>query len=296
MTKVLILGGAGMLGHKIYQTLSTKPFDTYATVRQAVDKSPVSALNLCSDGHFVGGIDASDFAAVELLLDEIKPEVLINCVGIIKQRSDAHESIQSITINSLLPHLLAEKCALTGARLIHFSTDCVFNGEKGAYRESDPSDAKDLYGRTKYLGEVSVPGSITLRSSFIGRELYNNSSLVEWFLSQDGKYVRGFSKALYGGLTTNRMANLVRDLILDYPEMSGMYQVSGPWISKYELLLLIRDAFGLDIEIEQDEDIVIDRTLVGDRFREDTGLAVPPWEEMVSELAADQTPYESWKS
>ena len=296
MTKVLILGGAGMLGHKMFQTLYGGPFDTYATVRQAVEESPAATLASSSDGHFIGGVDVSNFEAVDALLDEVEPDVLINCVGVIKQRDAAHDSIESITINSLLPHLLTEKCALIGARVIHFSTDCVFDGEKGAYEESDPSDAKDLYGRTKYLGEISSPGSLTLRSSIIGRELYNNASLIEWFLSQDGNKVRGFAKALYAGLTTNRMSALVRDLIVDHPDLSGMYQVSGPWINKYDLLLLVRDAYELDIEIERDEDVDIDRTLVGDRFSADTGFVAPSWQEMVTEMADDPTPYESWKS
>jgi dTDP-4-dehydrorhamnose reductase len=296
MTKVLILGGAGMLGHKMYQTLAEQPFNTYATVRKTVEESPAAAIGSSRDGHFIGGVDLSDFGAVGELLDEIRPDVLVNCAGVIKQRDAAHDSIESITINSLLPHLLADKCGQIGARVIHFSTDCVFDGEKGAYEESDPSDAKDLYGRTKYLGEVSSPGSLTLRSSIIGRELYNNASLVEWFLSQDGKNVKGFAKALYAGLTTIRMSALVKDLILDHPDLSGIYQVSGPWIAKYDLLGLIRDAFELDIEIERDEDVDIDRTLVGDRFSADTGFVAPTWQEMVTELAADTTPYESWKS
>ena len=296
MTKVLILGGAGMLGHKMFQTLTDASFDTYATVRQAVGDSPAAELASSSDGHFIGGVDVSDFGSVAALLDETRPDVLVNCVGVIKQRDAAHDSIESITINSLLPHLLAEKCALIGARVIHFSTDCVFDGEKGAYEESDPSDAKDLYGRTKYLGEISSPGSLTLRSSIIGRELYNYASLIEWFLSQDGNKVRGFTKALYAGMTTNQMSALVRDLIVDHPDLTGMYQVSGPWINKYDLLLMVRDAFELDIEIERDEDVNIDRTLVGDRFSADTGFVAPSWQEMVTELAADPTPYESWKS
>ncbi|MDP6823422.1 MAG: sugar nucleotide-binding protein, partial [Dehalococcoidia bacterium] len=208
----------------------------------------------------------------------------------------AHDSIESIAINSLLPHLLAKKCGEIGGRVIHFSTDCVFNGEKGAYQESDPSDATDLYGRTKFLGEVSSPGTLTLRSSIIGRELYNNTSLLEWFLAQNGKKIRGFARAMYAGMTTNRMSQLVKDLIIDHPELSGMYQVSGPWISKYDLLVLVREAFELDIEIERDEEVDIDRTLVGERFASDTGFMAPSWHEMVTELAADRTPYESWKS
>ncbi|MBT3943518.1 MAG: SDR family oxidoreductase [Chloroflexi bacterium] len=295
MTKVLVLGGAGMLGHKIVQTLNHSSVETYATVRRSVEDSPAAQLAASMKNHFIGGVDASDFASISTLMDEVNPDVVINCVGVIKQRDAAHDSIESISINSLLPHLLAEKCGQIDARMIHFSTDCVFDGVKGAYEESDTSNATDLYGRTKYLGEVSSPGSLTLRSSIIGRELYNDTSLFEWFLAQEGKKIRGFAKAMYSGVTTVRMSNLVKDLILDHPDLSGMYHVSGPWISKYDLLLLARDIFELNIEIERDEDFDIDRTLVGDRFAADSGFAAPSWEEMLAELAADPTPYESWK-
>ncbi len=285
-----------MLGHKMYQALDDASFETYATVRQAIEDSPAEAIASSGKGHFIDDVDVAEFADVERLLDRINPDVVVNCVGVIKQRDAAHDAIESITINSLLPHRLAEKCETISARMIHFSTDCVFNGEKGAYEESDPSDATDLYGRTKFLGEVSSPGTLTLRSSIIGRELYNNTSLLEWFLAQNGKRIRGFTRAMYAGLTTNRMSQLVKDLIIHHPGLSGMYQVSGPWISKYDLLVLVREAFELDIEIERDEEVDIDRTLVGDRFSASTGFVAPSWQEMVAELAADPTPYESWKS
>ena len=296
MTKVLVIGGSGMLGHKMFQILGARSLETYATVRSRLKDSPLNRPALLQNGQVIAGVKVSDFEGVNALLMDLKPDVVVNCVGVIKQRDAAQESVESITINALLPHRLAEMCNQIGARMIHFSTDCVFNGEKGAYKETDPSDATDLYGRAKFLGEVSSPGALTLRSSFIGRELSNSTSLLEWFLAQNGNKIRGFSKALYAGLTTNRMSQLVGDLIVDHPKLSGLYQVSGPWISKYDLLLLLRDAFKLEIKIERDNEMDIDRTLVGDRFASETGFQTASWQEMVTELAADPTPYESWKS
>ena len=296
MTRVLVLGGSGMLGHKMVQTLGARNFETYATVRGGLEHSTLNHPELLQEGQFISDVEVSDFDLLRATVLDVKPDVVVNCVGVIKQRDAAHESIESITINSLLPHRLAEVCQDIGARMIHFSTDCVFNGEKGAYEESDPSDATDLYGRSKFLGEVSSPGTLTLRSSIIGRELSNYSSLLEWFLAQNGKIIRGFSKAKYAGITTNRMSHLVGDLISNHPSLSGMYQVSGPWISKYDLLFVLRDAFKLEIEIERDDEVDIDRTLVGDRFAEEIGYRAPSWEEMAAELASDPTPYESWKS
>ncbi len=295
MTRVLVLGGSGMLGHKMFQTLGTRSFETCTTIRGRLEDSPLYQSELLENGQVIPGVEVFDFDNVHATLTNVKPDVVVNCVGVIKQRDAAHESVESITINALLPHRLAELCDQIGARLIHFSTDCVFNGEKGAYEESDPSDATDLYGRTKFLGEVSGPGALTLRSSIIGRELYNYRSLLEWFLAQDGEKIKGFSKALYAGMTTNRMSHLVASLISDQPALSGMYQVSGPWISKYDLLLLLRDAFNLQIEIELDDEVDIDRTLVGDRFASEVGFQTASWQDMVTELASDPTPYESWK-
>jgi len=221
---------------------------------------------------------------------------VVNCVGIVKQRPEAHDAIPSITLNALLPHQLAEMAGGIGARVIHFSTDCVFSGRKGAYREDDVSDAEDLYGRTKFLGEVAGPSALTLRTSIIGRELANFASLLEWFLAQEGTTISGFRRVMYSGVTTNYMARLVGDLVEYHPDLSGLHQVTGPWISKYDLLCLARDAFGVDIDIVPDDTEVNDRTMLGERFSSVTGIEPPSWEEMLAEVAADDTPYESWRS
>ena len=280
-----------MLGHKMFQILGARFPETYATVRSSSSSDLLRSVNLYDEQRVIEGVDVLDPDAVSSLIVKQNPDVIINCVGIVKQREQASDSIASIKTNALLPHQLSEMCQETGARLIHFSTDCVFDGVKGAYTEEDVSNATDLYGRSKFLGETASESSLTLRSSIIGRELSSYDSLLEWFLAQNHGHVKGFKKALYAGITTNQMARLVGDLIEGHPKLSGMYQVSGPWISKYDLLIIVRDKFNLEIEIEPDNDVAIDRTLVGDKFEAATGIKQPGWTEMIEELVADPTPY-----
>jgi dTDP-4-dehydrorhamnose reductase len=291
LSGVLILGGSGMLGHKMFQMLRDRFPETYATVRSSQSTDLLKSIDLYDEQRVIEGIDALDPVAMSSLIAKVNPHVIINCIGIVKQREQASDAIASIKTNSLLPHQLSEMCQETGARFIHFSTDCVFDGVKGAYTEDDASNATDLYGRSKFLGETATDSSLTLRSSIIGRELASYDSLLEWFLAQNHGQVKGFEKALYAGITTNQMARLVGDLIERHPKLSGIYQVSGPWISKYDLLMTVRDKFNLEIEIEPDNEVVIDRTLVGDKFEAATGIKQPSWTQMIEELAADPTPY-----
>jgi dTDP-4-dehydrorhamnose reductase len=253
-------------------------------------------VSLLQTDVVIPGVDAGDFSALEQLITRLRPATIVNCVGIVKQRPEAHDAIHSITLNSLLPHQLANLAGSIGARVIHFSTDCVFSGRKGAYTEDDISDAEDLYGRSKYLGEVAGPRALTLRTSIIGREIYNFASLLEWFLAQEGKTIKGFRRVLYSGVTTNLMARLMGDLIERHPDLTGLYQVAGPWISKHDLLCLAREAFGVDVEIVPDDTEVNDRTMRGDRFTAATGFVAPSWDEMLAEVAADLTPYQSWRA
>jgi dTDP-4-dehydrorhamnose reductase len=283
-----------MLGHKLYQILGTRFLDTSCTIRGGTDEAALRRVDLLQHDSVIPEVDVTDFDRLAALLSDLRPDVVVNCVGIVKQREAARDAIPSITVNALLPHHLAAICQTINARLIHFSTDCVFSGTEGGYTEDDPSDATDLYGRTKFLGEVGGPVALTLRTSIIGRELTHWSSLLEWFLAQDGQKVKGYRRALYAGLTTNRMAHLVGDIIEHHPDLTGLFHVVGPWIPKYDLLVQIRDAFGLSIEIEPDDEVVIDRTLDGSRFAAATGSSPSTWQEMVTELANDPTPYESW--
>ena len=290
--KILVLGATGMLGHKMLQVLGVRFPHTQGTIHGSVNEGPLAQMRLFSDQQLIGYVDAENFPALSAMLRRIAPDVIVNCIGVIKQRSDAKASLPSITINALLPHRLAEVCGEWGGRLIHFSTDCIFSGTRGNYSEADASDAEDLYGKSKYLGEVVADNAITLRTSIIGRELSHHKSLLDWFLSQNHSTVRGFKRAMYSGVTTNHLAEVVADLIEHHPHLSGLYQVVGQTISKYDLLCLLRDAWGMDVEITPDETFVCDRSMVGDKFHQATGYTAPAWPKLVSQLAADTTPYQ----
>jgi dTDP-4-dehydrorhamnose reductase len=293
--RVLILGGEGMLGHKVFQVLSER-FKTFATFRSFNGlwrDYPVYA-NI-DPNRTIGGVDAMDFDTVIRAFARVKPDVVINCVGIIKQLKEAKDPLISINLNSLFPHRLIELCAATGTRMLHMGTDCVFSGRKGNYTEDDVADAEDLYGRTKLLGEVNRKGCLTVRTSIFGRDFAKQSALLEWFLSNRGGRVRGYVNAIYTGFPTQVLARIMGDLIAGYPHLSGLYHVSSEPISKYDLLVRIRDAMGLDIEIEPYEDFYCDRSLDSSRFRAETGYPIPGWDEMIAELTQDDTPYDEWR-
>jgi len=293
--KILVLGGEGMLGHKMFQTLRAWYPDTACTVARSLEEPFYRKVDLFRHGGVVDRVDALDLAGLEKTLVGLRPEYIVNCVGVVKQREEATAAVPSITLNSLLPHKLAEIAAGWGGRVIHFSTDCVFSGKTGGYTEDSPSDAEDLYGRSKFLGEVATGNALTLRTSIIGRELANFRSLLEWFLAQRGRTVRGFRRVIYSGVTTNHMAELVGNLVADYPSMSGLYQVTGPAVSKYDLLCMLKEAYHLDVEIVPDDREVSDRSMSGERFLKTTGYRQPTWEELMAGLSNDRTPYEAWR-
>lgn len=278
--RILILGGDGMLGHQLFTYLRSR-HKVRCTLRQ--DLSAYERFGLFDEHSAYAGIDVRSLERLVEVLADFRPEAVVNCIGIVKQRPTAKESIPSLEINSLLPHRLAVLCKGIGARLVHLSTDCVFSGEKGNYRESDPSDATDLYGKTKFLGEVGDENCLTLRTSIIGRELTRKKSLLEWFLAQSGA-VKGFKNAIYTGFTTLEMSRIIETMLLDHPDASGVYQVSSDPINKYELLLLFRDKLGHSIEILPDETFRCDRSLDSTRFRQDFNYVPPSWETMIAEL------------
>jgi dTDP-4-dehydrorhamnose reductase len=292
--KIVILGGAGMLGHKLFQILRERFPGTICTTREEVRQPPFDRVTILQGGDILRGVDVMDFGRLGHVLADLQPDYILNCVGIIKQRDEAKMAIPSITINSLLPHKLAAMAKEWGGRVIHFSTDCVFSGARGGYTEKDDSDADDLYGKSKFLGEVATDNALTLRTSIIGRELVEHKSLLDWFLSQNHKTVRGFTRVIYSGITTNQMAEVVTDIIQDHPTLSGLYQVVSAPISKYDLLCLLRDAYRLDIEIVPDEATISDRSMKGDKLRAATGYVSPPWSALVQNLANDPTPYDLW--
>jgi dTDP-4-dehydrorhamnose reductase len=280
-----------MLGHKMFQLLRSRYPDTACTIRGALTDPFYARVDLFRPGAVIEKVDAMDLSALGKTLRERKPRFLVNCIGIVKQRDEASAAIPSITLNALLPHKLAEFSAEWGGRVIHFSTDCVFDGNRGGYTEEDPSDATDLYGKTKYLGEVATENALTLRTSIIGRELAHFRSLLEWFLGQKGKQVRGYTRVIYSGVTTNHLADLVGDLIERHPELAGLYQVASTPISKHDLLCLLKEAFRLEVEILPDGAEVSDRSLNGDKFFRATGYICPEWPVLAEQLAADRTPY-----
>ncbi|MHB8799672.1 MAG: dTDP-4-dehydrorhamnose reductase family protein [Thermoanaerobaculia bacterium] len=290
-----VLGVTGMLGHKVFQRLRGAMPSVIGLARGPRSVEPLASIPLLSGSDVTWGVDVTDFDALGVLLEGARPRVLVNCVGIVKQRSEAKAAVPSITVNSLLPHWLAERMQRWGGRLIHFSTDCVFDGRKGMYTEEDPPNAEDLYGRTKALGEVVAENALTLRTSIIGRELRGRRSLLEWFLAQRGGHVRGYRRVLYSGTTTNRMAEIVEMLVCGQEELSGLYHVSSEPIAKYDLLALANEAFGTGVQIEPDDEVVLDRTMRSDRFRERTGWTPRGWDEMIAEMAVDPTPYTTWQ-
>jgi dTDP-4-dehydrorhamnose reductase len=292
---VLVLGGTGMLGHKIFQHLKECVPDAWCTVRGDADEAETLASGLFAKGNVIGNVDAADLQSLERLLSECRPKVIVNCVGIIKQRTEGKEAIPNIEINALLPHRLAALSAIWQGRLIHFSTDCVFSGRRGSYSEEDQPDAEDFYGKAKFLGEVTAPNSLTLRTSIIGRELSQFKSLLEWLLQQNHRKIMGYTRAFYSGVTTNYMAGLVAKIIKEQPSLCGLYQVTSATISKYDLLCLVRDAYEMDVEIERDDKFLCDRSMIGEKFVKATGYRTPSWPELVAQLRHDPTPYDQWR-
>jgi dTDP-4-dehydrorhamnose reductase len=278
-----------MLGHKLWQVLAPQ-LDTYVTLRQ--DFPAYAACGLFEPSRSICEVDAQDLGSVEKALAELRPDVVVNCIGAVKQSSAAKDPLISIAVNSLFPHQLAELCRTVGSRLIHISTDCVFSGRKGRYAESDLSDAEDLYGRTKYLGEASGEGCLTIRTSMVGRELRTTYGLIEWFLSQEGGTVHGFTRAIFSGLTTLTLADIIARIILERSDLSGIWHVASDAISKHDLLCLVKEILGLEIQILPDENtIALDRSLNGERFRKETGVVVPAWKDMITGMVQDPTPY-----
>lgn len=279
--RILVLGGDGMLGHQILKQLSPR-HQVAVTLRQ--DKSSYDSYGLFSEDNSFFGIDVRSIDRVSEVMAQFQPDAVINCVGIIKQRPSAKQSILSLEINALLPHRLAVLCRVAGARLVHMSTDCVFSGSKGNYLDSDISDAEDLYGRSKFLGEVDDDGCITLRTSIIGHELSRKSSLLEWVLAQQGT-VKGFQNAIFSGFTTIEMARIIEMVLQTRTEARGMFQVSSEPIDKHSLLLLIKQHLHSEIEVVPDTTVKIDRSLDSTPFRDYFGYTPPSWPEMIAELA-----------
>lgn len=294
--KILILGGSGMLGHTLFRCFFKNPeLDVFVTARSTKELSGwLSSEQMRNVYH---NVDIHDFDRLVKVFADLKPDIVINCIGVIKQTPTIQDPLLTITVNALLPHRIALLSNAVGARMIHISTDCVFDGEKGNYTENDIANATDLYGRTKYLGEVSYSHCVTLRTSIIGHELKDKQGLVEWFLGQKGK-VKGFKNAIYSGLPTVEIARVITDYVIPNPELTGLYHVSSHPISKFELLKLIANQYSKTIEIEPEESVRPDRSLDSSLFRSLTGYKQPTWPELISRMYEDyiQGPYKGEES
>jgi dTDP-4-dehydrorhamnose reductase len=286
--RVLVLGGTGMLGHRLWIDLRAE-HDVWVTVRG--DHDPFPAQPEFPAERVVRGVDARATDDLVRVVAAVRPELVVNAIGLIKQLETAGDRLLALTMNSLLPHRLAAVCRAANARLVHISTDCVFSGRRGAYTEADASDAEDVYGRTKFLGEVEAPHAVTLRTSIIGQELRTRLGLVEWFLGRTGT-VRGYRRAIYSGLTTGELARVILRHVIPDPALHGLYHVSSQPISKYELLTLVKEAYGREVALEADDAFVCDRSLDSTRFRQATGYVPPAWPEMIGRMAAHSGFYE----
>jgi dTDP-4-dehydrorhamnose reductase len=280
--KVLVLGVTGMLGSTVFKVLSTNPLlQVWGSLRNANHRHH---FNEQADKYLLSDVDVLNQDSLVSLLKRVQPDVVINCIGLIKQFSDANDPLSALPINSMFPHRLANLCSLVNARLIHISTDCVFNGRKGMYAENDISDAEDLYGKSKYIGELhDLTHAVTLRTSIIGHELSSSTSLVDWFLSQTGQ-VKGYNKAIFSGLPTIELARVICDFVIPNTDLHGLYHVSVEPIDKYSLLNIIADVYGKEIDIEADDKVQIDRSLDSTKFRQATGYKPPSWPKLIEKM------------
>lgn len=282
--KILILGISGMLGHKAFEILSLNDkYEVYGTLRSENDiKKYFSESKNCR--NIFSEIDALDLNSVFDIIDSLRPDLVINCIGIIKQLKESHNALLSIEINSLFPHKLADHIKGSKIRLIHISTDCVFSGDKGNYIETDYSDAKDLYGKTKFLGElINYNNCITIRTSIIGPELQTKVSLLEWFLSQKGT-VNGYVNAIYSGLTTIELIKIIVDHIIPNLNKHGLYNVSSEPISKHDLLVKIAIQFKLNVKVNRFEEFFNNKSLISQKFTDDFGYQKKSWDKMILEM------------
>jgi len=276
-----------MLGHKLCRLLCDRMDLWGASHHEPADDEHISIERR------VDHLAVESTVQLKEVLDKIRPDAVINAVGIVKQRDEARQASTSIMINALFPHQLADLCAERGIRVIHVSTDCVFSGLRGNYTELDNPDPVDLYGRSKLLGELNRPGTLTLRTSIIGWQLNTFLSLLSWFASQRHKRIKGYRKAIYSGLSTTVLSQLIGDILLTRPDLSGIYQTASEPVSKFDLLIQLRDVLGWkDITIEADENFYCDRSLSSQRFGSATGWRAPSWTTMLEGLAAEWPQYQ----
>ena len=280
--KILILGGDGMIGHKMTQVLSSQNHEIVISVREKRDLTLKSVSSKPK-------VFFNDFLKDNILdfLVKVNPDVIINAIGVTIRRGSTKNISETIYLNSLFPHQLSNWALAFKKRLIHFSTDCVFSGSEGSYLEDTTPNALDYYGKTKGLGEINSKSSLTIRSSMIGPELFNKTELFEWIINNKEKEINGFSRVMYSGVTTVYMARLLADLIDNHKNLNGIYNVASKPISKFELLHLINDNFDLGLIINDDKTVISNKTLNASKIEKEIGLQPPSWDELIFELKKD---------
>ena len=288
--RILVLGAGGMLGHKMYSVLSREYPETHGFVRKPAEH--YAKFGIFKPGHLHGGVDVRDFRDLSKRLDALRPDAIVNCVGLTTRKLGAYRESDIADVNSVLPIRLKEWCEGKACKLVHFSTDCVFSGHGGPYSPDAPKDAKDFYGASKALGEVEGKGVLTIRSSIIGLEIEGKTELLEWFLAQRGRTVRGFRKVMYSGVTTQTMANVVLKLFKNGVELSGVHQLASPAISKHELISLANEIFGVGATIEAIDHPVSNKVLIQSAFFDAAGIKPPPWREQLRAVADDLKKHE----
>lgn len=279
--RVLVLGASGLIGSTTLRVLSEQSdWQVYGTIRSDSIRPLLPRIDV---DKLVSNLDVDNISSVIQVIGEVRPDVVINCIGATKHKKEGNSPINAIDLNALLPHRLAQICALAGSRFIHISTDCVFSGKEGLYSESSLADADDVYGRSKALGEVIYDGVLTLRTSTIGHELQSNYGLLNWFLSQKSS-CKGFSKAIFSGLPTVVFAQVVRDYVLPNTSLTGLYHVAAEPINKYDLLKMIAKIYNKEIHIEPDDSLVINRSLNASKFNLATGYNPPNWQSLIKTM------------
>lgn len=277
--KVLVLGVSGMIGRTMFRVLSQgSAWQVSGSVRSKSYEG--TAL-----GNVFTDIDLINSDHLVKLFNKAKPDVVVNCAGLTKHVLEGNDPISALVMNALLPHRLAAQCAIAGARLIHISTDCVFSGRSGSYQENDETDAFDVYGKTKALGEVTSENAITLRTSTIGHEHGTKFGLLEWFLSQ--QECKGFKYAIFSGLPTVELARVVRDIVIPNSSLTGLYNVGAKPIDKFSLLNLIVKVYKKNIKIEIEDKFRIDRSLDVEKFSNATGYQAAAWPELIESMYQD---------
>ncbi len=279
---VLILGVTGLIGSTLARSLALdKEIQVFGSTRKVEFNSALVGLHY---DHIHKNISLEDMYGVAAILEKSRPSVVINCAGITKHLAESNNPIATLPINSIFPHRLGKLCNLMGMRLIHISSDCVFSGVAGSYTEESITDAIDLYGRSKALGEiVDQSNCITLRTSTIGHEIETRFGLLEWFLHQNS-YCSGFSKAIFSGVTTLELARVIKNIVIPNQNFFGLYNIAAEPISKYDLLCLIANVYRKDLEIIKNDEFVIDRSLSPHKFFKSTGYIAPSWINMIRDM------------